>query len=151
VHRHHVFNFLEPFSWYQNNSVHLNIYLSSKVTIYLGSVEELDILLFIITYQYMDVVYIVMVYYLDAVQWWCIVASEVQYVFWEFEAERITSRVFDETLFRIFAKHETRENAPVFRETFASFLRSNFRERDSRKTTEHARSFKKSGEIENNQ
>ncbi len=38
-------------------------------------------------------------------------------------------RVFDETLFWIFAKHETRENAPVFRETFANFAtfaRSNF-------------------------
>jgi hypothetical protein len=33
----------------------------------------------------------------------------------------VGGRVFDETLFRIFAKHETRENAPVFRETFASF------------------------------
>jgi hypothetical protein len=33
------------------------------------------------------------------------------------------TRVFDETLFRIFAKHE---NATVFRETFASFARSNF-------------------------
>ncbi len=46
-------------------------------------------------------------------------------------------RVFDETLFRIFAKHETRENSPVFRETFASFVsfaRSNFRDfRVSRK------------------
>ncbi len=37
-------------------------------------------------------------------------------------------RVFDETLFRIFAKHETRENAHVFRKTFASFARSNFRD-----------------------
>jgi hypothetical protein len=35
-------------------------------------------------------------------------------------------RVFEETFFMIFAKHETRENAPVFRETFASFGRSNF-------------------------
>ncbi len=38
-------------------------------------------------------------------------------------------RVFDETIFRIFVKHKTRENAPVFRETFArfvSFARSNF-------------------------
>jgi hypothetical protein len=46
-------------------------------------------------------------------------------------------RAFDETLFRIFAKHETRENAPLFRETFAnfaSFARSNFRDfRVSRK------------------
>ncbi len=49
----------------------------------------------------------------------------------------VSCRVFDETLFRIFAKHETRENAPVFRETFAnfaSFARSNFRDfRVSRK------------------
>ncbi len=37
-------------------------------------------------------------------------------------------RVFDEILFRTFAKHETRENGPVFRETFASFARSNFRD-----------------------
>ncbi len=35
-------------------------------------------------------------------------------------------RVFDESLFRIFAKHETRENAPMFRKTFVSFARSNF-------------------------
>ncbi len=46
-------------------------------------------------------------------------------------------RVFDETLFRIFAKHEIHENAPVFREifaSFASFARSNFRDfRVSRK------------------
>jgi hypothetical protein len=43
-------------------------------------------------------------------------------------------RVFDETLFRIFAKHKTRGNAPVFREIFASFARSNFRDfRVSRK------------------
>ncbi len=27
---------------------------------------------------------------------------------------KCTDRVFDKTLFRIFAKHETRENAPVF-------------------------------------
>jgi hypothetical protein len=50
---------------------------------------------------------------------------------------RMCVKVFDETLFRIFAKHETRENAPVFRETFASFAsftRSNFRDfRVSRK------------------
>jgi hypothetical protein len=46
----------------------------------------------------------------------------------------VQTRVFDETLFRIFAKHETRENAPVFRETFASFASSNFRDfRVSRK------------------
>ncbi len=38
------------------------------------------------------------------------------------------SRVFDETLFRIFAKHKNRENAPVFRETFTSFANSNFRD-----------------------
>ncbi len=35
--------------------------------------------------------------------------------------------VFDETLFRIFAKHETREHAPVFRETFAGFERRNIK------------------------
>ncbi len=33
------------------------------------------------------------------------------------------TRVFDETLFRIFAKHETHENAPVIRENFASFAK----------------------------
>ncbi len=38
---------------------------------------------------------------------------------------RAMHRVFDETLYRILVKHETRENAPVFRETFASFARSN--------------------------
>ncbi len=45
--------------------------------------------------------------------------------------KRKRNRVFDETLFRIFAKHETREYAPVFREifaSFASFARSNFRD-----------------------
>ncbi len=47
---------------------------------------------------------------------------------------RIRSRIFDETLFMIFVKHETRENAPVFRETLARFARSNFRDfRVSRK------------------
>ncbi len=30
-------------------------------------------------------------------------------------AADVVIRVFDETLFRIFAKHETRKNAPVFR------------------------------------
>ncbi len=65
-------------------------------------------------------------------------------------------RVFDETLFRIFAKHETRKNAPVFRETFASFaniLQDQifaifvFRENKLIYTTEHARGFTKSGGI----
>ncbi len=44
--------------------------------------------------------------------------------------DAILTRVFDETLFRIFAKHETHEISPVFREifaSFASFARSNFR------------------------
>ncbi len=49
----------------------------------------------------------------------------------------VRDRVFDETLFRIFAKHEIHENAPVFREifaSFASFAQSNFRDfRVSRK------------------
>jgi hypothetical protein len=45
-----------------------------------------------------------------------------------FQGPHVTRRVFDETLFRIFAKRETRENAPEFRETFASFAKSNFRD-----------------------
>ncbi len=40
----------------------------------------------------------------------------------------LMSRVFDETLFRIFPKHETLYNAPVFPGTFANFARSNFRD-----------------------
>ncbi len=75
----------------------------------------------------------------------------------------IGCRVFDKILFMIFAKHETHENAPVFRETFANFARSKFSrfscfvkvmifvKLSKLDTTEHARGFKKSGEIENNQ
>ncbi len=47
------------------------------------------------------------------------------------DKRKYIDRVFDETLFRIFAKYETRKNAPVFREifaSFASFARSNFRD-----------------------
>jgi hypothetical protein len=35
-------------------------------------------------------------------------------------------RVFEEPLFKIFAKHKTHENAAMFRKTFVSFARSNF-------------------------
>jgi hypothetical protein len=63
-------------------------------------------------------------------------------------------RVFDETLFRIFAKHETHENAPVFREifaSFASFARSNFRDfRISRKLSFSRKSRNYTNETQQN-